>query len=103
MLFIINILLQGPQKIFGGLHAARRPQFGHVCCIRYKNIFVTFGEHSFLLSHLLLQNVSNIVPFFTNVNTPDFQLAIQEPDKYDKNSQVETGFKDITVAVAAQK
>ena len=34
---------------------------------------------------------------------PDFQLAIQEPDKYDKNSQVETGFKDITVAVAAQK
>jgi hypothetical protein len=26
-----QILLQGPQKIFGGPHAARGPQFGHVC------------------------------------------------------------------------
>ncbi len=39
--------------------------------------------------------------FFSPI--PDFQLAIQEPDKYDKNSQVETGFKDITVAITTQE
>ncbi len=35
-----NILLQGPQKIFGGPHAARGPQFGHVWYIiwQYKPI-----------------------------------------------------------------
>ncbi len=32
-LFIIKILLQGLQKIFGGQHVARGPQFGHVCYI----------------------------------------------------------------------
>jgi hypothetical protein len=32
-------LLEGPQKIFGGSHAARGPQFGHVCYKTFRRLF----------------------------------------------------------------
>ena len=52
--------LQGPQNIFGGPHAARRPQFGLACSIRICFAFGTRKVNKFELRYNELSRAMEI-------------------------------------------
>jgi hypothetical protein len=60
MLYILKILLPGPQKFFGGPYAARGPQFGHV----WHRGFTDFWQKSALHKHHFV-----LLYKFTDMNT----------------------------------
>jgi hypothetical protein len=44
-LYMLKILLHELQKFFGGLFAARGPQFGHVCPISMNTVKLVYNDH----------------------------------------------------------